>query len=109
MTPPLTRPAPRRAAVLTYIAGHPGASNREIAIGAGSIDEGQLSKLLSRAEFLGLIVDRRSPDTPGAPRQWHLADENEPTDIEVPQQAEGWGADIDALDAVGPAAEPAVG
>jgi hypothetical protein len=81
-------------------------------MGAGSIDEGQLSKLLSRAEFLGLIVDRRSPDTPGAPRQWHLTAEDEPlTSAEAPPPAEDWSTDTDMLDVVGPsaAAEPAIG
>jgi DNA-binding MarR family transcriptional regulator len=96
--------------VLAYIAEHPGASNREIAIGAGSIDEGQLSKLLSRAEFLGLVVDRRSLDTPGAPRQWHLTPQGELVAVEAPTPVEDWSAGANALDAVGPpAAEPAIG
>lgn len=105
MTPASTRPAPRRAAVLAYIAQNPGASNREIAIGAGAIDEGQVSKLLSRAEFLGLIVDRRSPHTPGAPRQWHLTPQAELSGAEAPPQAESWGAEGGTLDVVGAAGE----
>lgn len=72
-----TRSAPRRVAVLTYIAAHPGASNREIAAGAGTIDEGQLSKLLRRAESLGLVIDRRNPELAGAAREWHLTDQGE--------------------------------
>ena len=91
---PSTRSAPRRAAVLAYIAAHPGASNREIAVGAGSIDEGQLSKLLSRAEFLGLVVDHRSPHTPGAARQWHLTPQGEIAGAEAPLQVESWSTGI---------------
>lgn len=105
MTPPSTRSAPRRAAVLAYIAQNPGASNREIAIGAGAIDEGQVSKLLSRAEFLGLVVDRRNPHTPGAPRQWHLTTQGELIGSEGPPQAERWSAGAGTLDAVGAAGD----
>ncbi len=105
MTPPSTRSAPRRAAVLAYIAQNPGASNREIAIGAGAIDEGQVSKLLSRAEFLGLVVDRRSPHTPGAPRQWHLTPQGELIGAEAPSRAESWSPSHGTLDAVGAAGE----
>jgi len=102
MTPPNTRPAPRRAAVLAYIATHPGASNREIALGAGAIDEGQLSKLLSRAEFLGLVVDRRSPHSPGAPRQWHLTAQGELAGAEAMPRLDSW-----STTATSPASGPA--
>ena len=69
--------------VLDYIATHPGASNREIAQGAGAIDEGQLSKLLRRAQDLGLIVDRRDPRLQGAAREWHLTPDGESTRAEA--------------------------
>jgi AcrR family transcriptional regulator len=45
----------RTVVVLMYIAGHPGASNREIAEGSGIIDAGQTSRLLSKLARLGLI------------------------------------------------------
>jgi DNA-binding MarR family transcriptional regulator len=55
----------RTARVLSVIAEHPGASNREVADSAGIVDQGQISKLLGRLEGLGLIenaieVGRRS-------------------------------------------------
>ena len=43
----------RTVRVLMVIAGHAGASNREIAQGSGIVDQGQISKLLARLERLG--------------------------------------------------------
>ncbi len=48
----------RTALVLQSIGEHPGASNREVADQAGVVDQGQISRLLSRLEGLGLIANR---------------------------------------------------
>lgn len=47
----------RTLRVLRLIAEQPGASNRQIAEGAGGLDEGQTSKLLHRLERKGLIAN----------------------------------------------------
>ena len=49
----------RTVRVLTFIGEHPGASNREIAEGAGIADQGQISKLLTRLERLELGAQYR--------------------------------------------------
>jgi len=48
----------RTALVLQTIGERPGASNREVADQAGIVDQGQISRLLSRLEGLGLIANR---------------------------------------------------
>ncbi|HST56063.1 MAG TPA: TetR/AcrR family transcriptional regulator [Solirubrobacteraceae bacterium] len=60
----------RTVRCLLYVAEHPGASNREIAIGSEIADEGQASKLLTRLAKLEL-VSKRSPG-PGRPNSWSL-------------------------------------
>jgi DNA-binding MarR family transcriptional regulator len=47
----------RTTRVLRAIRERPGASNREISDHAGIVDQGQISRLLSRLERLGLIVN----------------------------------------------------
>jgi AcrR family transcriptional regulator/DNA-binding MarR family transcriptional regulator len=83
---PRARPRPRRdpleglemrltyrtVRVLTAIAEHPEASNRLVAEGSGIADQGQISKLLTRLEGLGLIVNRGKGQPRGAPNAWHL-------------------------------------
>jgi AcrR family transcriptional regulator len=61
----------RTVRVLTALAAQPGASNREIATGAGISDQGQISKLLHRLSTLGLIHNT-TPDTKGHPNAWTL-------------------------------------
>lgn len=58
--------------VLMVIAAHPGASNREIAEGAEVIDQGQISKLLSRLERLELVENEGLGQARGARNAWHL-------------------------------------
>jgi AcrR family transcriptional regulator/DNA-binding MarR family transcriptional regulator len=60
----------RTVRVLTFVAEHPGASNREVAEGAGIVDQGQVSKLLHRLAGLGL-VENRGPQS-GTANVWHL-------------------------------------
>jgi AcrR family transcriptional regulator len=48
----------RTARVLRAIGERPGASNRQVAEQAGIVDQGQISRLLSRLESLGLVVNQ---------------------------------------------------
>jgi AcrR family transcriptional regulator len=62
----------RTLQVLATIANTPGASNRQIADGAGVHDQGQISKLLTRLERLGLVHNTGHGQPQGAPNAWTL-------------------------------------
>jgi AcrR family transcriptional regulator len=62
----------RTVRVLLAISASPGASNREVGAGAGIEDQGQISKLLSRLERLGLIENSGAGQVRGAPNAWTL-------------------------------------
>ncbi len=62
----------RTLVVLSAIATHPRASNRKIAEAAGVHDQGQISKLLSRLEKLGLIHNSGNGQAHGEPNAWML-------------------------------------
>jgi AcrR family transcriptional regulator len=62
----------RTARVLTVIAHSPGVSNRSVAQKAGSIDEGQISKLLARLSALGLIVNNAKTVERRGSNAWYL-------------------------------------
>lgn len=62
----------RTVRVLLSIAAAPGASNREVGASAGIDDQGQISKLLSRLEKLGLIENSGAGQVRGAPNAWGL-------------------------------------
>jgi AcrR family transcriptional regulator/DNA-binding MarR family transcriptional regulator len=62
----------RTVRVLTVIAEHPGASNREVAEGSGVVDQGQISKLLSRLAGLGLIENHGPGQVMGVANAWWL-------------------------------------
>jgi AcrR family transcriptional regulator len=64
----------RTVRVLTVIAEHPGASNREIASGSDISDQGQISKLLTRLARLNLVENRGEGQERGASNAWHLTD-----------------------------------
>jgi AcrR family transcriptional regulator len=64
----------RTARVLRAIGHYPGASNREVAERAGIVDQGQVSKLLSRLEIRGLIANIDGERTRGAPNSWQLTE-----------------------------------
>lgn len=66
----------RTVRCLTFIAEHPGASNREIAKGAEIADEGQASKLLGRLVKHDLIANSK-PHGPGYPNYWTLTSHGE--------------------------------
>ncbi|HWX96853.1 MAG TPA: helix-turn-helix domain-containing protein [Solirubrobacteraceae bacterium] len=74
---PDTRLTRRTARVLAAIAEYPGASNREVAERAGVIDQGQISKLLSRLESRELIVRLGGGPSRGAPNAWCLTEHGE--------------------------------
>ncbi|HTD58378.1 MAG TPA: hypothetical protein VK672_05740 [Solirubrobacteraceae bacterium] len=62
----------RTVRVLLSIAAAPGSSNREVGAAAGIDDQGQISKLLSRLEKLGLIENSGAGQVRGAPNAWEL-------------------------------------
>jgi AcrR family transcriptional regulator len=62
----------RTVRVLIAIAGHAGGSNRRIGEAAGIHDQGQISKLLTRLQNLGLIDNAGEGQAKGAPNAWRL-------------------------------------
>ena len=70
--PSIGRVTYRTARALNAIAASPGASNRNIALAAGIKDPGQISRLLTRLQNLGLIQNRGGGPAGNA---WHLTDE----------------------------------
>jgi len=62
----------RTVRVLLAVGSHPGASNREIGLVSGAEDQGQISKLLSRLEKLGLVSNTGLGPGRGAPNAWTL-------------------------------------
>jgi AcrR family transcriptional regulator/DNA-binding MarR family transcriptional regulator len=67
----------RTARVLTTIAAHPGASNREIMSSASVADQGQMSKLLKRLESYGLVVNQGAGQLKGESNAWRLTERGE--------------------------------
>ena len=68
----------RTVLVLSAIADAPGASNRQVGKTAGIEDQGQISKLLSRLQRLGLIRnDNLDGSTRGMPNAWTLTEKGE--------------------------------
>jgi len=70
------RPTYRTQMVLAAVAEHPGASNREVSVGAQVSDQGQISKLLARLEGLGLLQNTGG-HSHGVPYAWHLTPRGE--------------------------------
>jgi hypothetical protein len=64
----------RTVRVLIAIGSQPGASNREVATAAGIADQGQVSKLLTRLDSLGLVRNDGVGHAKGAPNAWALTD-----------------------------------
>ncbi|MGH2832303.1 MAG: MarR family transcriptional regulator, partial [Solirubrobacteraceae bacterium] len=62
----------RTVRVLLAIAAAPAKSNREVGAAAGIEDQGQISKLLSRLERLGLIENAGAGQVRGSPNAWEL-------------------------------------
>jgi hypothetical protein len=67
----------RTIRVLSAVAQHPGASNRDVGARAGMTDQGQISKLLGRLDGLGLIRNVGEGHVKGAPNAWRLTERGE--------------------------------
>lgn len=63
--------AHRLRACLRHLAEHPGASNRQIATGAGIARDDQISTALARLSRMGLVLKRSG--RPGGPNAWSLS------------------------------------
>ena len=62
----------RTVRVLMVVSDNPRASNREIAVGSGIADQGQISKLLNRLARLELIENLGEGQEKGAANAWQL-------------------------------------
>jgi AcrR family transcriptional regulator len=79
----------RTMRVLECVAAEPGASNRQLGVLADVPDQGQISKLLTRLERLGLLVNTRDAGAKGEANVWQLT----PRGLQVTQTI---GLDIGA-------------
>jgi AcrR family transcriptional regulator/DNA-binding MarR family transcriptional regulator len=80
----------RTVRVLQAIADLPGASNREVAERAGIVDQGQISKILSRLEEQGLVDNRGGSEAVrGTPNSWWLTDRGEALERELRERESG--------------------
>jgi AcrR family transcriptional regulator/DNA-binding MarR family transcriptional regulator len=77
----------RTVRVLIAIASVPGASNREIATSAGISDQGQVSKLLTRLQHLGLAENGGVGAAKGAPNAWTLTPKGQRVEAAVRVQS----------------------
>ena len=88
----------RTVQVLRAIAEVPAGSNREVAERAGIVDQGQISKILTRLEYQGLVVNRAGSSSAhparGAPNSWWLTDRGEALERDLRERpaANGGGA-----------------
>lgn len=82
----------RTVRVLLAIAESPGGSNREVGGAAGIDDQGQISKLLSRLERLGLIENAGAGQVRGSPNAWTLTERG----VEVERLVAGQSAPVGA-------------
>lgn len=62
----------RTVRVLLAVSQSPGASNRQLAEASGVQDQGQISKLLSRLQILGLIENTGAGPARGEPNAWQM-------------------------------------
>jgi AcrR family transcriptional regulator/DNA-binding MarR family transcriptional regulator len=81
----------RTVRVLMVIAANPGASNRRIAAEAGIGDQGQVSKLLTRLEHLGLVENTGIGPVKGAPNAWRLTPRGEQVQAAITVQTSAHG------------------
>lgn len=84
----------RTARVLMAIAEHPGSSNREVGNRAEVVDQGQISKLLSRLESQGLIVNVVVGGRRGAPNAWELTPRGEQVERVIQLRTEQSGRQL---------------
>jgi AcrR family transcriptional regulator len=76
----------RTVRVLLAIAQLPGASNRRVAEASGVQDQGQISKLLTRLEHLGLIHNGGLGPARGEPNVWRLTARGEEIERTIRRQ-----------------------
>jgi AcrR family transcriptional regulator/DNA-binding MarR family transcriptional regulator len=82
----------RTVRVLRVIAELPAGSNREVAERAGIVDQGQISKILSRLEDQGLVVNRGgSNPARGTPNSWWLTERGEALELDLREQSSSQG------------------
>jgi DNA-binding MarR family transcriptional regulator len=87
---PAARLTYRTVRVLRAIAELPAASNREVAERAGIVDQGQISKILTRLEYQGLVANRSGASAArGTPNSWWLTKRGEELEHEVGQRPLG--------------------
>ncbi|HTA15699.1 MAG TPA: TetR family transcriptional regulator [Solirubrobacteraceae bacterium] len=80
----------RTVRVLRAIAELPAGSNREVAERAGIVDQGQISKILTRLEYQDLVVNRGATGTArGTPNSWWLTERGEALERELREQPAG--------------------
>jgi hypothetical protein len=72
-----TRLTYRTVRVLQAVAASPGGSNRVVGELAGIGDQGQISKLLSRLQRLGLVSNGETQPGRGTPNAWRLTERGE--------------------------------
>jgi AcrR family transcriptional regulator len=77
--------AHRARQCLLYVAGHPGASSRQVGEGVGVAHRGQLARMLSRLAALGLLL--RHAGGPGRPNAWSLTAEGEQVALALSEQS----------------------
>jgi AcrR family transcriptional regulator len=80
----------RTLRVLAVIAAEPGASNRRIADRAGISDQGQMSRLLTRLENLGLVHNTGLGPVKGEPNAWRLTPRGQEVERVTRTQTEGF-------------------
>ncbi len=83
----------RTVCVLLAVAAHPGGSNREIGHASGVADQGQISKLLSRLERLGLVCNAGLAPGRGAPNAWTLTAKGLEVEGAMSADMTGWVRD----------------
>jgi AcrR family transcriptional regulator/DNA-binding MarR family transcriptional regulator len=79
----------RTVRVLLAVGAQPGASNRQVADNAGVADQGQISKLLTRLEALGLIQNTGQGPAKGEPNAWTLTPKGHDLEQVVQTQTTG--------------------
>jgi AcrR family transcriptional regulator/DNA-binding MarR family transcriptional regulator len=77
----------RTVRVLCALAEAPDANNREVADAAGIVDQGQISKLLSRLEHIGLAQNTGGGIRRGEPNAWRLTPKGHELQHALIQQA----------------------
>jgi AcrR family transcriptional regulator len=79
----------RTARALEAVADSPGVSNREIGAHAGIVDQGQISRLLSRLQRLGLVANGGEGHARGEANAWTLTETGRRVVRSIEAHAEG--------------------